>query len=154
MRVRATFLVRACALLFLFVGFNNFVRAADIPGGFEGVRGAECSNPRPVLDAPFVLSQAALWGSVYWDFSSTFGAFERCPTCYEGNPHMRSYVLRGKRAVWEREAAFNLALGGVSLGSKAIFRKSPHWILRHAWLIPPVILAGAHVSASIHNGRQ
>lgn len=120
--------------------------------GFRGVKHPGVSNPRPVIDGPFVLSQVGVWGSTWWDIDST-RRLRALDCCYEKNPDLRSYVERREWGeVWWYQTKYNL--GGMALTGVAKYftRRNGHWFIRHGWvLIPTVHAVVGHVIPAYGN---
>ena len=80
--------------------------------------------------------------STTYDVETSFRAFDRCISCYEGNPVLRPFAdSRTKMYVFQ--SGLNAGLGYTSWQLK---KDGSKW-----WWVPLVANIGIHVAAATHN---
>ncbi|MBI2062513.1 MAG: hypothetical protein HYT64_02390 [Candidatus Yanofskybacteria bacterium] len=98
-----------------------------------------------VADKKFWIVNITFVGSSIYDVESTFYVLNKCSTCSEKWPLMKSFVRAGKPATY-----------GIIIGADAAIVGSSYWLKKKKnkfWFILPVALAATHTIAGTHNIR-
>ncbi|OGN15326.1 MAG: hypothetical protein A3J47_04175 [Candidatus Yanofskybacteria bacterium RIFCSPHIGHO2_02_FULL_43_22] len=119
------------AVLFFIIGSNAFAQTQE----------------KKTADKKFWAINSLMIGSTIYDIESTYLTLDRCATCYEKNPLMRSFVESGRPAAYSVQMAIN---GGIIYASYEM-KKSQRF--RKVWWAIPVAVTVAHVVAGTHNIR-
>ena len=123
-------------------------KTAPAPEGFTGIKDPGRFKARPLLDWQFGLSQAAFWGSTWWDIDSTKRGIV-LPGAYEKNKRRKARVESGDwPGVWRYQTKLNLGIGALSGGLKYAHRHNRRWYVRELWVVLPAFGTWLHSHAA------
>lgn len=102
-----------------------------------------------VLDKKFWGLAAGLATATIYDIETTYAGLNRCETCRESNPLMRSFVEKGRPTLYGVTMGVNT---GIMYAAYRL-RNSNNPSLKKLWWVIPVVAIGLHGTAGSLNLR-